>query len=229
MRQYENSKKMCPQAWRLASPWLDLGERCFDASFRFRAQLQSMAGHKFEEAQKDCRIFGGGQLAQKDAAFHHRKISIGQTRLAVFEQPVKTRSCGRHFIEEPSQPVNRSHVSKITAHPFGRRGWQPCSQANSGCSGLRLQFVGQSVEIPALAIMQKTAHGRKKIHRCGTLFSKCGRQKIFRGWPSSGFFQICNKREPACHLVVAYATRILFYVWFQMKNRATVLVVPRLS
>src|SRR5213080_2430525 len=76
---------------------------------------------------------------------------------------IKTRSRGANFIEKYVQPLDRSRVAEILAHPLGWVRLYTLLKSDFGGRCLGLQFIRQSIEIARLLIMQKTAHGAEKI------------------------------------------------------------------
>ena len=165
MRRYQDAPELRPHFRRILRPLPQAGQRGFDASFGFRGQLQAVTADKLEKAEQHGWILNRRKLAQKDPALDHGKIGIRQTRFAIFEQPVQTRARRRHFVEEDGEPVNRADMPEISSHPDRGRDRHSVRQSDSCGRSFGLQFVGQSVQVAALAIVQKTSHRRKKIQR----------------------------------------------------------------
>ncbi len=112
--------------------------------------------------------------------------------------------------------VQRACVPKILAHPFGRSSRHSVTHTQRARRCRRLQFIGQRVIVPAVAVVQKTSDGAEKIHcRRGKLFL-CG------GDISNPLFFLDDLPQPNRRLVIPQAAWRLFHVGFEVKNRISV-------
>ena len=143
MRRHQDSPEVRPHLRRILRPLPQAGQRRFDASFGFGCQLQAVTSDKFKQAKQHGWILDRRKLAQKNPAFDHGKIGIGQARFAIFEQSVQARSRRRHFIEQHREPVNRPNVPEVGSHPGRGRDRRSPGSADSGGRRFGLQFVGQ--------------------------------------------------------------------------------------
>src|SRR5260221_321805 len=80
----------CDHKSGMLRPLPKAGQSRFDASFSFCRQLQAVTADELKKTEEHGWILNGRELAQKDTALHHGKISIRQARLAIFEQSIQT-------------------------------------------------------------------------------------------------------------------------------------------
>ncbi len=67
-------------------------------------------------------------------------------------------------------------MPEVGSHPGRGRYRRAARQADPSGSGLGLQFVGQSIQVTALFVVQETSHRGKKIERRAALCAKSARQ-----------------------------------------------------
>ncbi len=107
-------------------------------------------------------------------------------------------------------------MPKILAHPFGGSSRHSVAHAQRALCCHRLEFIGERVIIPPVAVVQKTSDGAEKI-------DGRGRQLFLRGRDvSNPLFFVDELPQPNGGLKIPHAARRFFHVRLEMKNSISV-------
>src|SRR2546421_204066 len=110
-----------------------------------------------------------------------------------------------------------SRVTVIHAHPLGRASWNGVLCPQTHLRGQRLQLVRQRIVVPSVLVVKKTSHFTYEINRVRGLFPLDNlRAANFTGSPG-------NLTHPSASVKIPQASRRIFYIRLQMKDRVAVL------
>ena len=226
MRQCQNLAEILPQVRTGREPLLDPRERRFDCVFGFGRQFEIVPGNQFKQPEHDFGIFNRSRLGQGHAPIHNAKFRGGKGRPADAQKAGPNRFGPRNFVKQNRQPVDGARMAKINTHPVIRGRHRLAVKPDAFGRGFRLQFVGQPIQIAALLVVQKTAHGVEKVNCIDCVRTQRSRQQPGGIFPFAGMFHLRDLREPARHLIVPQAAGTILDIGFEMKNRLAVFFVP---
>ncbi len=193
-----------------------------DAALGVAAQGDSEA-RRFGEQRVNRLAVGErllvGQFQQPIA--YGKSFSISSfhpsARHGVLQALAEGKGCHGPLLHVAQQlAVQRSRVAEVEAHPLGGIAAQVVVNAQRVFRGVGLKFVGESIVVTAVAVMEKASDAAQELHRVA-------REFVFIQRTDSRVAAIAGElAHPERGMVIAQSARRFFYVRLEMEDRVAI-------
>ncbi len=153
-----------------------------------------------------------------DAAMVEHEVGACNGGAAAAELAIETDRRGNAFHQRGGTAIDDARVAIIGPHPIGRVGGAAGFKADGVGSGLILRLPVEGIVVAAMAEVEKTSGGGKKVEgRLGIAACALEDAAAMLG-PFFRLFEVEQEGEPEGEVIVAQAAGTLLEIGFEMKD-----------
>ena len=200
-------------------------QRVGDAIFRGLRERVSVRCHQREDAQDGSGVAELRAGEDIDAPLVEDEIGARDGSAPAAELAVEADRCGEVLHQQRRAAIDNPRVPVVGPHPVGRVGRTARLQADGVGRGFVLRLPVQRVVVAAVAEVQKTSRRGQKIEGGFGIAARALEDATPLPRPLLGLFQMEQKREPDCQVIVAQSAGTVLEVGFEMEDGVAVLGV----